>query len=127
MKEIHDKDWRKACDEELKSRKELNVYKIVYTPRDRNKIDLKWAFEVNEDETGSIIKIKARWVVKGYMQTHGVDCYLTHALAFRMSTLRVLISLAVGEKLKISQIDVRTAFLKAILDNEKVLKPPPEN
>lgn len=82
-------------------------------------------FKVKEDETGNLVKYKERWVVKGYMKIYGVDYDSTHAPLSILSTLRVLLSLAVKLKLKIHQMDVSTAFLNAILDDVVFVCPPP--
>lgn len=91
----------------------------------RKHTDTRWIFKIKQDEKGKIIKYKARWVVKGYMQSQGIDYDLTHAPVSRISTLRVLLSLAFRLKLTINQMKVSTVFLNAILDDVVHVRPPP--
>lgn len=58
------------------------------------------------------------------MQSHLADYDLTHVPVSRLSTLRVLLSLAVRLKLKVNQMYVSTAFLNAVLNDEVYVKPP---
>lgn len=117
--------WKRACLHEINLLKSLQVYQLVNTPLDRKQIDTCWVFRVKEDEKVNLIKYKARWVVKGYMKAHGVDYELNHVHVSSMSTLRILLSLAVKRNLKVNKMEVSTAFLNAVLDDEVYVKPPP--
>lgn len=77
-----------ACDDEMMSMNQLNFYNLVTTPSDRKNIENKWVFKVKEDEFGNVAKFKARWVMKGFIQTQGVDYDVTHESVSRMYTLR---------------------------------------
>lgn len=50
----HAEKWKKACDDEMRSAKNLNVNQIVDTPKDRKKITTKWFFKVKQDEAGNV-------------------------------------------------------------------------
>lgn len=98
---------------------------MVETPQDLKHMDTKWVFKTKEDESGNIIKLKARWVVKRYIQVQGIDNALTHAPVSRMSTMHTILSLALNLKLNVHQMDVSTAFFNAPLDDEVMFVNPP--
>lgn len=109
----------------MEAMKELKSYILVDTPENRKQIETKRVFKVEENEYEGIAKYKARWVVKCYMHTYCVEYYMTHSSASRLSTLRVLLSLAMKLGLKIQQMDVNTAILNAFLNDLIYLLPPP--
>ena len=74
---------------------------------------------------GSIEKYKARLVAKGLKKKKkGVDYFDTFALVTRISSIRVLISLASIHNLVIHQIDVKTVFLHGELKEEIYMDQP---
>jgi hypothetical protein len=66
----------------------------------------------------TIEKYKARLVVKGYTQKEGEDFFDTYSPVARLTTIRVLISLAASYGLLVHQMDVKTAFLNGVLEEE---------
>ncbi|CAI7872918.1 unnamed protein product, partial [Closterium sp. NIES-54] len=65
---------------------------------------------------GSIDKYKARWVVRGFEQTHMVDFDLTYAPVGRHTSVHILICIAAIKQRPLCQIDVGSAFLYAPVD-----------
>lgn len=100
----------------------LKVYELVDTPYDRKHIDTRWVFKVKEADLGNVLKFKARWVIKGYMQSHGIYYNFTCAPVGRMSTLRMVLILEMELKLQVHQMDVSTAFLNVILNDTVYVK-----
>ncbi|CAI7818291.1 unnamed protein product [Closterium sp. NIES-53] len=111
----HREKWREAMDMELKALKERNTWKVVPIGVARNKTVLtgKWVFRVKTKADGTIDKLKARWVVRGFDQEHGRDFTETFALVSRHTSLRILLAVAAMKKTKLQQIDVANAFLYA--------------
>ena len=74
---------------------------------------------------GSIDKYKARLVAKAYRQKEGLDYFDTYSPVTRITSIQMLIAIAVLHNLDIHQMDVKTAFLNGNL-NEKVYMEQPE-
>ena len=67
---------------------------------------------------GSIDKYKARLVAKGLKQKANLDFFYTFSRVTRITSIRLLISIAAIFYLKIHQMDVKTTFLNGDLDEE---------
>jgi hypothetical protein len=67
---------------------------------------------------GTIDKYKARLVAKGYTQKEGEYFFDTYSPVARLTTIRVLLSLAASHGLLVHQMDVKTTFLNGELKEE---------
>ena len=84
-------------EEELRSIEENRTWTLTELPQGRHAIGLKWVFKVKRDEHGVVVRHKARLVVKGYAQRHGIDYDEVFAPVARMEAVRLLLALAVHE------------------------------
>ncbi|KAL0448352.1 UNVERIFIED_CONTAM: Retrovirus-related Pol polyprotein from transposon TNT 1-94 [Sesamum latifolium] len=120
---MQDKRWRKAMDED-KSIEKNNTWELSSLPKDHKAIGVKWVYKVKKNAQGMVEKFKARLVVKGYKQKHGVDYDEVFAPVARMETIRLLIALAAQIKWNIYQLDVKSTFLNGYLEEEVYVKQP---
>ena len=113
--------WRAAMEEEMNAMHTNNVWTLVQPPSNSpNVVSTKWVFKIKENDT-----YKARFIARGFSQAYGQDYDETFAPVAKYSTIRALLSYAAGNKLKIHQMDVTTAFLNGVL-NELVYISQPE-
>ena len=68
-------------------------------------------------------KYKAKLVAKGYTQKEE-DFFDTYSPVARLTTIRVLLSLAASYGLLVHQMDVKTAFLNGELEEEIYMDQP---
>ena len=76
------------------------------------------------NEGGQVVKNKARVVCKGCTQVEGVDYEETFAPMARMEAIRMFLAFASHKKLKVYQIDVKSAFLNGYLEEEVYIEQP---
>ena len=79
-------------------------------------IGCKWIFKRKLKPDGSINKYKAKLVAKGYRQKEGLDYFDTYSPLTRITSIRMLIAIAVLHNLDIHQMDIKTAFLNGELN-----------
>lgn len=74
---------------------------------------------------GSLARLKARLVAKGYAQVYGVDYFHTFSPVAKISSIRLLISLASSFHWPLHQLDVKNAFLHGDLHETVYMEQPP--
>jgi hypothetical protein len=108
-------NWKQAMNEEMDSLIENNTFDVVELPEGKTTVGGRWVYALKESPDGNDI-YKARFVAKGFNQTYGVDYFSTFAPTTRMSTIRMVIQIAVHCDYLIHQMDVKSAYLNAPID-----------
>ncbi|CAI7861265.1 unnamed protein product [Closterium sp. NIES-53] len=90
----------------------------IETTVNKNVLTGKWVFRVKTKADGTYEKHKARWVVRGFDQTHGIDYTLTVAPVSRHTCFRLVLCEAAAKNFPLRQIDVSNSFLYADVDAE---------
>src|ERR1044071_497299 len=111
--------------EELNQFERNKVWTLVPRPKDRHIIRTRWVFRNKLDDSGTVIRNKARLVAQGYNQQEGIDYDETFAPVARIEAIRLLIAYAAHKGFKLFQMDVKTTFLNGVLQEEVYVKQPP--
>lgn len=111
-------DWKEAMNKEFEGLIVNKTWKLVERPPDRKVIKCRWVFKTKYSSNGKIERRKARLVAKGCSQQPGIDYHETYAPVARMSTIRILIALAVTNYLTIYQMDITMAYINGDLEEE---------
>ncbi|CAI7835867.1 unnamed protein product [Closterium sp. NIES-53] len=117
-------EWKKAMLSELKSIEVNGTWELVELPEGRKAITSKWLFKIKSDADGKIEHYKSRLVAKGYQQKEKVDYKELFAHVVKPTTLRTLLA---GDPIKgwvVKQMDVTTAFLNGVLEEEIFMAQP---
>ena len=117
--------WKRAMHSELDAIERNKTWTLVPRPKSRKIVSTKWIFKTKYKADGSLDKHKARLVARGFTQRPGVDFDETYAPTARMTTIRTLFSLAAHHQWPLFQMDVKSAFLNGVLDNEVYVEQPP--
>lgn len=112
---LHDPNWSLAMREEFDALQSNNTWSLVSPPPGANIISGKWVFRHKFNSDGSLSRYKARWVVRGFCQEHGIDYEETFSPVVKPSTIRLVLSLAVSSHWPVHQLDVKNAFLHGSL------------
>ncbi|KAM1775099.1 hypothetical protein ACFX12_044389 [Malus domestica] len=119
-----DKAWKKAMKEELEMIEKNDTWELVNRPSEKPVIGVKWVYKVKLNLDGFVQKNKPRLVAKGYSQKPGVDFNETFAPVARLDTIRTLIALTAKKGWKLHQLDVKSAFLNGVLEDEVFVEQP---
>ena len=90
-----------------------------------NVIGTKWVFINKSDDSGIITRNKARLVAKGYNQVEGIDYDETSAPVARLEAVRLLLAFACMSGFKLFQMEVISASLNGIVNEEIYVSQPP--
>ncbi|GJY03213.1 retrovirus-related pol polyprotein from transposon TNT 1-94 [Tanacetum coccineum] len=88
-------------------------------------IGTKWMFRNKLDENGIVSRNKARLVAQGYNQQEGIDYDETYAPVARIESIRILLAYACALDFKLFQMDVKSAFLNGLINEEVYVAQPP--
>ncbi|KAI5324311.1 hypothetical protein L3X38_033384 [Prunus dulcis] len=121
---VKDESWMKAMKDELNMIEKNDTWELVDRSMDKPVIGVQWVFKTKLNLDGSVQKKKARLVAKGYSQKPGVDYNETFAPVARLDTIRTLIALATQKGWQLYQLDVKSAFLNGILEEEVYVDQP---
>ena len=86
------------------------TWKLVNLPLGCKTISCKWVFRKKLKPDGSIDKFKARLVAKAFKQKVDLDFFDTFSPITRITSIRLLITIAAIFDLKIHQMDVKLLF-----------------
>lgn len=118
-------NWKVAMREELDSLMRHGTYEQVKElPPGRKAAGFKWVFKLKLNPNNSITRYKARLVTKGYSQIPGQDFMETTSPVARLVSYCVILSLAAKLNLETHHLDIETAFLNGILEEEIYMRAP---
>ncbi|GMF65420.1 unnamed protein product [Phytophthora lilii] len=116
--------WKEAIRREIRAHIRNHTWDVVRRPPGVKVIGFKWVFAHKFDETGQIVRYKARLVALGYLQTPGIDYFNTYSPVASRNTIRVFLAVCCNLGLIICQFDVETAFLNGDLEEDVYMAPP---
>ncbi|GKA93319.1 retrovirus-related pol polyprotein from transposon TNT 1-94 [Tanacetum coccineum] len=117
--------WINAMQEEIYEFERLEVWELVPCPDNVFLIKLKCIYKVKTNESGRVLKNKARLVTQGFIQEEGIDFEESFAPVAIIEAIRIFVANAAHKNMTIYQMDVKTAFLNGKL-KEKVYVSQPE-
>ncbi|GJU47592.1 zinc finger, CCHC-type containing protein [Tanacetum coccineum] len=117
--------WKEAINDEMDFIIGNNSWVLADLSPGFKPLGCKWVFRRKLKVDGTIKKFKVRLVIQGFRQKSGIDYFDTYVPVARISTIRLLITMALIHNLIIHQMDVKIAFLNVStpMDTSEKLMP----
>jgi len=112
---VKDPKWRAAMQQEVQALHANKTWSLVSPPAHKRPIGCKWVYKIKYNPDGTVERYKARLVANGYSQVEGIDYRETFTPVAKLTTVRVLLSLAAMQNWHLHQLDVNNAFLNGHL------------
>ncbi|KAL7290824.1 hypothetical protein TKK_0015564 [Trichogramma kaykai] len=109
---MKDPKWKSAMLDEYESLI-MQTWVLVNKPKDARPLTCRWVFCLKEDG-----RYKARLVVRGFEQTYGQNYFDVFSPVARHTSVRLILSIAASENMKVMNFDVKTAFLHGDLEEQ---------
>jgi hypothetical protein len=101
------------------------VWTLVGLTRDVNVIGTKWVFKNKPGEDGEVVRNKDRLIAEGYGLVEGLDFGETFAPVAHLEAVRILLAFATSKGFKLYQMDMKSAFLNGVIQEEVYVRQPP--
>ncbi|GJV40033.1 putative ribonuclease H-like domain-containing protein [Tanacetum coccineum] len=121
---LKDESWVEAMQEELLQFKLQQVWILVDLPFGKKAIGTKWVFRNKRDERSIVVKNKARTCSSGHRQEEGIDYDEVFAPVARIEAIRLFLAFASYKGFLVYQMDVKSAFLYGIIEEEVYVHQP---
>jgi hypothetical protein len=79
--------WEQAIEDELQSLEKHHTWDLVKLPPRKRALSGKWVFKKKLGPNGCVSRFKARWIVQGYEQQHGLDYDQTFAAIVKPASI----------------------------------------
>jgi hypothetical protein len=122
---LSDHNWVNSMHEELENFERNQVWELVDPPTGCKTIGTKWVWKNREGEKGEVVRNKSRLVAQGFSQKKGIDYEETFAPVAHLEANRILLSFSMAKGFKLHQMDVKSAFLNGVLEEEVYVWQPP--
>ena len=119
-----DANWCATIEEEMRALAENETRDLVDAPKGVKLIGCRWVYKVKYNTDGSVNRYKARLVAKGYVQTHDIDYDEIYARVVKITTVHVVLEIAIVRGWNLHQMDVKNVFLQGDLDEQVFMVQP---
>ncbi|KAK9071891.1 hypothetical protein SSX86_008322 [Deinandra increscens subsp. villosa] len=111
MVALKDLSWMEAMHDELNQFSKLGVWHLVKRPDNKKVIHTRWLYKNKKDDTGVIVRNKARLIIQGHRQVYGIDYDKVYAPVARLEAIQIFLVVATYLNFTVHQMDVKTTFL----------------
>ena len=122
---VQKKEWVEAMTKEYQSIMKNGVWDIVPKLEGKSVVSSKWIYKIKHTLDRSIEKYKARFVARGFSQKEGIDYEAkTFAPLAQYTSIRAIMALESMMKWDLHQMDVKTAFINGVIEEEVYIEQP---
>lgn len=110
--------WKASVTVEFDALELNGTWDIESLPPGKNVVGCRWIFTIKYNPNGIVERYKSRLVAQGYTQQEGLDYMDTFSPVTKLTSVKLLLSLASAKGWRLTQMDVSNAFLHGDLDEE---------
>lgn len=110
--------WRKAIRAELESTRLRGVFRAAKSPNNQRAIGTKWVFQIERKADGSVEKFMGSSRRKTIQAEVWIRYTETFSMVVKYVTLRMVIATTKYFALPVDQLDVMTAFLYEVMEED---------
>ena len=118
------KEWQEALKYEIIQLEKLKTWVVEDLPLGHTAIPCSEVIKVKCRPDGEIKSYRVRIVAGGHRQVEGINYTETFLAAAKMPTIHAVLANAAHQDWEIEHIDVKSAYLNALLKEEIYIKPP---
>jgi hypothetical protein len=122
---LSDHNWVNLTHEELENFERNQVSELVDPPPECKTTGTKWVWKNKDGEKGEVVRNKSRLVAQGFSQKEGIYYEETFAPVAHLEAITILLAFFVAKGLKLHQMDVKSAFLNGVSEEEVYVRQPP--
>ena len=111
-------EFETAIKLENKNLSDHDTFRIIPDDPHKHKLGTKYVFDIKSDANGDVTRFKARLVAQGFSQIPDMEFGKTFAPVAFLSTILLLLVIAVTYGLKIKLLDFKGAFLHSLMPSE---------
>jgi hypothetical protein len=119
--------WLGAMESKIESMHDNQVWNLVDLIVGVRPIGCKWVFKKKMDKDGNVHIYKARLMVKGFKQIHGIDYDETFSPIMMLKSVQILLTIATYFNYEIWLMDVKTTFLNGNMTEDVYITQPEED
>jgi hypothetical protein len=122
---VKDPGWQKSMEEEIQALEDNKTWIVVPISQAKGHkiITHTWVYKEKTNKDGVVVRLKSRLCARGFTQ-EGVTFSMKFAPTVKMSSIRLIITLALKRGMRIKQADINNAFLHGILGGVTYLEIP---
>ena len=119
-------EWIKAENKELEQlhSKMKTFLPLATLPQGKKAVSTKMVYKLKLKDNGTLDKYKARLVARGFTQVYGIDYSDSFSPTPSLTTLKIVLILALHFNLRVYAVDVTGAFLNAVLKEDIIIRFP---
>lgn len=119
-----DPAWQTTMTQEFTILHNNDTWSLMPLPAGKKAIGCMWVYKIKHKADESVERYKARLVVKGYTQHHGIDYTKKFSPVVKMTIVRILIAIAAKKQWDMYQLDINNAFVHGDLHEEVYMDVP---
>jgi len=117
-------EWAQAFTEEMAAHEHNGTWELVKCLPDVRPVDNRWVLKPKRRADGTIERLKAKFVARGFTQSPGIDYCETYAPTAPPPVICTTTALAAAHDLHLHSIDISNTFLNSDIDADIDMRQP---